>query len=104
MQKADLVARRPTRMFAKMEPKQRDSLLKTIVYLGENGFHAKTIAKAAGVPVGQVYAVCAKFQVRLRDYRDGRNDRAEEVIFRAPYVAVKKVNWQKVVEQSTISD
>lgn len=96
-----MVDRRPPRMFAKMEPKQRDSLLRTIVFLGEYGFHAKTIAKAAGIPVGQVYSVCAKFQIKLRDYRDGKGDVAERVIFRSPYLAVKKINWKDVLAQET---
>ena len=88
----DMVDRRPVKMFAKMETKQRDSLLRTIVFLGENGFHARTIARAAGVTVGQVYAVCAKFQIKLRSYRDGKNETAERVIVRAPYLAIKKVD------------
>ena len=37
------------------------------------GFHAKTIAKACKLTVGQVYYRCYKQSTRLRDYRNGKN-------------------------------
>lgn len=96
---ATSTAPRPPKMFAKMEPKRRDSLLKTIIYLGEAGFHARTIARVAGVTAGQVYAVCAKFQIKLRAYRDGRNETAERVIVRAPFLAIRKVDLSEELKK-----
>jgi len=87
----DLVPRRPPRFFATLPEKQRKSVLNTILYLGEHGFHAKTIAKVAGITPSQVYAVCAKFGVKLRAYRDGEGETAERVILRSPVLKVRKI-------------
>lgn len=96
MPKQDLVPRRPPRMFAKMEERQRTSLLNTVIFLGERGFHAKTIAKVAGITPSQVYAICNKFQVRLRAYRDGKTEPAEQIIRKSPTITVRMVSWEKV--------
>jgi hypothetical protein len=91
MSKPNLVPRRPFRFFASLPESQRKSVLNTVIYMGEHGFHAKTIAKVAGLTPSQVYAICSKFGVRLRAYRDGRSEPAERVILRSPIVKVKKI-------------
>jgi len=97
MQKKDLVPRRPIRMFATMPEKERQSLLSTVIYLGERGFHAKTIAKVAGIEPGQVYAICNKFQVKLRAYRDGKTEPAEQIIRKSPVLKIRKVRLEEVL-------
>jgi len=58
----------------------------SVVYLGLAGLHGKTIARTVrgywGVrlSVSQVYSICRKHGVRLRDYRDGKGDTAKAVI------------------------
>jgi hypothetical protein len=96
MKTKDLVPRHPIRMFATMEKKARNSLLNTVIYLGERGFHAKTIAKVAGITPSQVYAICNKFQVKLRAYRDGQTEPAERIIRKSPTITVRMVSWEKV--------
>jgi hypothetical protein len=83
-------------MFATMPPKERKSLLNTVIYLGERGFHAKTIATVAGITPGQVYAICGKFQVKLRSYRDGKTEPAEQIIRHSPILEVRKLSYSDV--------
>lgn len=96
MQKKDLVPRTPPKMFKTLPEKQRKSLFQTVLYLGERGFHAKTIAKVAGITDGQVYAICNKFQVKLRSYRDGKTEPAEQIIRRSPILEVRKISYEDV--------
>jgi len=71
------------------DPKKRDRILSTIMYMGLRGFHAQTIADWCGITKGQVYIVCRKQRIRLRDYRDGKTEPAEYVLARAPVVLYK---------------
>jgi hypothetical protein len=50
--------------------------------LAENGLHAKTIAEACGLTVGQVHYRCKQIGMSLRDYRDGLTPTAELIISR----------------------
>lgn len=73
-------------LWVRVAPERRDSLFRTVEYLGKHGFHAQTIADICGCTVSQVYLACAKLGIRLRDYRDGKNQTAKSVIRTAPRV------------------
>jgi len=49
--------------------------------------------------VSQVYAICGRFGVKLRAYRDGVGEVAEKVILRTSVVAVKKIKTEKGVRR-----
>ena len=51
-----------------------------VLYLVEHGFHGKTIARACGVRLGDVYYIARQAGMRLRDYRDGKTDAAVRVM------------------------
>lgn len=76
-----------------IQPSRRDSVFRTIEHLAKHGFHAWKIAQVAGCSVAQVYQACAKLQIRLRDYRDGLNDEAKQVIVE---VAPIRAQFKKV--------
>lgn len=69
----------------------RRELETSIIYLGEHGFHGRTIAQKLGCSDGTVYHVCYKSGVKLRDYRDGKNEVAERIIARTPAIQRHRV-------------
>jgi hypothetical protein len=71
-------------------PKRRNTLRSSVIYLGERGFHASTIARITDLTKSQVYYICRQVGVKLRAYRDGDNEIAEVVIRLTPCVKMHR--------------
>ena len=71
-------------LFSRIPIDLRDAIYRSVKYMAEYGFHAQTIADKVGISKGQIYSACGKLGLRLRDYRDGKNDTAKGIIRRAP--------------------
>ena len=75
-----------------------------VIGLAMRGFHAKTIARRAGLDkVYHVYNICYKHDIRLRDYRDGKTSIAKQVITEEELVSsIQKIrlDQQKLLNNS----
>lgn len=67
-------------LFKRLEKPIQDAIYKTVEYMGNRGFYGKTIAATLGITVSQVYTVCGKLGIQLRDYRKGNNKVAKQII------------------------
>lgn len=67
-------------MWRKVPELQRQRLFNQIADLVRWGFKAWYIAELCGCTVANVYQTCAKLQLRISDYREGRNVEARGVI------------------------
>lgn len=64
------------------------TLLDSVYYLANRGFHGDTIARATGLTKSQVYYRTGQLKIHLRAYRDGRSDVAKQFIAVTPCVEV----------------
>lgn len=68
------------------DPRISKTLLDSVGYLAERGFHGETIARATGLSKGQVYYRTGQLGIPLRSYRDGVSKIAKTFIAVTPCV------------------
>ena len=70
------------------DPHIDKTLLDSVYYLANRGFHGDTIARATGLTKSQVYYRTGRLKIHLRAYRDGNSMIAKQFIAVTPCVRV----------------
>lgn len=77
---------RYTKVLAELRhlPRRGMAIQATVAFLGLWGFHARTIGEITGLSTSAVYTRLHKWEISLRDYRNGKTDVAQRLIGKSP--------------------